>query len=165
MPQRQTAFILFVLLCSGLPAFAFFKSEGSQLTASFNRFASSRGFHSTMFLSKTDPGPAGKGKSFTYMLNECVGALGTANNGVDLSDLFINATGCRTEQKSAAVVHLLIFVADQCSTPQERSNAEKEMLAAFQTIADVNQKQTIELGICKIRMQHSDVVGFIALVQ
>jgi hypothetical protein len=165
MPKRQLALILFVLLHSALPAFAFFKSEGSQITASFNRFASSRGFHSAMFLSKTDPGPAGKGKSFTYMLNDCIGALGTANNGVDLSSLFINGTGCRTEEKSAALIHLLLFVADQCSPPEERSNAEKEMLAAFQTVADVNQKQTIELGTCKISMQHSDVVGFLALVQ
>jgi hypothetical protein len=159
------AFVLSVLCFGALPASAFFKGEGLKVPASYNRFASSHGFGSTMFLSKSEPGPKGRGTSFTYMLNDCVGALGMADNGEDLNDLFINATGCQDGKKSDALIHLLLFVADQCSPPAERSEAGREMLAAFQALARPNSEQTIELGTCKIKMQRSDVVGFMALVQ
>jgi hypothetical protein len=102
-------------------AFGFFQSDGSKLTASHNDFAASRGFHSGMFLSETDPSP--KGTSFTYILNDCVGALGMADDGQDLNELSIMSGGCKTEDNQAALIHLLLFVSDQAPS-EKQLNAE-----------------------------------------
>jgi hypothetical protein len=163
--MRATIGLLLAIISATIvpgAAFGFFQSEGSKLTASYNEFAASRGFHSAMFLSETERSP--KGTSFTYGLNDCVGALGMADDGKDLNALSIISGGCKNEENQVALVHLLLFVADQCSPSEKRPNAERMMLAAFKTISKNTPDQTLELDSCKISMKLS-VVGFLINVQ
>ena len=149
---------------AGIPnhTLGFSSSEAAKLTAAYNKFTSSRGFKSTMFLSRTDRDPGVT--SFTYMLNDCVGLVGFAKDGENLNALTINATGCQSKENSAAILDLLAFIANQCSALEKRSDAERMIMAAFRTIS-ANTSQSIELGTCKISMSHSDAVGLLVSVQ
>lgn len=160
--KKQMVIAIIVFAVGTWEAYGF-SSEASKLAPSYNEFSAARGFGTTMFLSDVERSP--ESSSFTYFLNDCVGILGTAKDRKNLDEIIVNSSGCHSKEKAAGLVHLLLFLAAQCTASEKRPDSERMMLAAFNSISARDPARSVDLGTCKISMSLSDAVGFMAFVK